>query len=1081
MPAPDTANPSLVGRVAGRAGVDPAGFKLLQQEIGMASKALSTGLLAGVIELGVGSSKVKAIWESIKWGALARAGLAGFAVLAGGALALTGALRKGVKESGLLQAAIDRMNTSKVLGDQFKSFLGGVEAARKRVAELYQFTASSKFDLSEVSDASKALTVLSNGARGGTSDLELMEKVAKATGTGISEVALTYGRLVEATRNGESIDSSIASLKQMGVVTEATANRLAGMSRSGSSASAIMREVDSEFKRVSDSAGELPQTIGELETAIEKARNAMAEKFGAAWVDPERQGLEASLKVWNALAPAAGKFGRNLATITGPAEKLKNSIKETVAESKLFKNIANTAATMAVTLPAVAGLYAMGKGAKRAAKTISNAPRLSDLLPMGQQGLWTSAWKLEKGAAAASNTVTKNVLTGAARGVDLLASGLGHLSTTVIPKVLAGGRLLVGFLGRILPATAILTTAAWLAAKAWDAYADSQERAADAKGMNDAVDASNAKLKEQLALLKTLDDKRALVATKQDDLNVALKKQADVRSDPNATTAQREAADRTVNALRRDVDQVSEGDESKLGMGKSELENAERVRDVRREIKELMWQAEFGTADAAKQALMLAERRRDALEDAAEAVKAASAKPLIEAAESRKSKADAGAVEVARGLEGERKNLIAERDRIATQVLRGGRVDEGPVPEGFLDVLKGELTTIDQKIAANITAWAGLTDDQRKAAEELEAALSGGSKADKLRLQSETAAGIGDNAGASRLMEESKEQRLKEESAASRAAETEAELRPRRAAARNARQDTITTERAAAVDLQGFGAEDKLDQVKLDAIADQRGRLLPVNENDPLAKAERENQERNFSIQEKEIRRDITERARLRARETAAWQAAIDAQKLNATAITEAVKGNYSAAEASRKAAMKIEDAASDVVRREQLRLDGKSPLEIDKMVGDEKKQREQERVDRRENFRIQRTREIEGMELEQGAARGQAGSRDKLQAFKDSEQLRSLINEGIDNNMSAEDSTKLANRQIMASMTPGQGGTQGQGSMGDSLTAIGGGGGFYAGASNDPQIGELKRISELTRVTNTILQQIKDKKVGVN
>src|SRR4051812_27611371 len=108
------ANPSFVGEdkgvVSGLMGkVDVSGFKALRSELQMAEKVLGSGLLMGVTELATGGSKVKAVWESIKWGALARSGLGGVAILTGAFIGLTGAIRSGIRESGILQAALGKL------------------------------------------------------------------------------------------------------------------------------------------------------------------------------------------------------------------------------------------------------------------------------------------------------------------------------------------------------------------------------------------------------------------------------------------------------------------------------------------------------------------------------------------------------------------------------------------------------------------------------------------------------------------------------------------------------------------------------------------------------------------------------------------------------------------------------------------------------------------------------------------------------------------------------------------------------------------------------------------------------------
>jgi hypothetical protein len=156
------ANESYVGRatsaVQQRLNIDDAGFKALKADLAMSNKVLQDGLIMGAITLASGGGKVKAAWEGIKWGWMARAGVAGLAMVTGAAYALAIGIRKGVTESGVLQAALQRLDQTKVLTAQFTSILGSISAARTRVGELFAFVANSKFNFGDVAGASRAIS-----------------------------------------------------------------------------------------------------------------------------------------------------------------------------------------------------------------------------------------------------------------------------------------------------------------------------------------------------------------------------------------------------------------------------------------------------------------------------------------------------------------------------------------------------------------------------------------------------------------------------------------------------------------------------------------------------------------------------------------------------------------------------------------------------------------------------------------------------------------------------------------------------------------------------------------------------------
>ena len=225
-------NPAFVG----------TGLTDLKQALAGLNKGggLEWGGFAGLSELATGASKTKAVIESIKWAAFARAGVAGFMSIVPAAYALMFGIRKAVTESGILQAALQRLGETKVLTAQFTQFLGSVQLARQRVGELYAFVANSKFNMGEAGNASKTLSILTNGAEGSIGSLQMLGRVATATGNSLEELALYYGKFSQQSRNGEDISGTVQALREMGVITESTAASLINLQKSGASASQLM-------------------------------------------------------------------------------------------------------------------------------------------------------------------------------------------------------------------------------------------------------------------------------------------------------------------------------------------------------------------------------------------------------------------------------------------------------------------------------------------------------------------------------------------------------------------------------------------------------------------------------------------------------------------------------------------------------------------------------------------------------------------------------------------------------------------------------------------------------------------------
>lgn len=362
------ANEALVGNIGnsgaeiGSAVAKDTGLRVLKAELGAAGEAMKTGLVVGAFDLASGGSKVKAVWESIKWAALTRAGAAGLGMLLGAFVGVTVGIRSAITASGILQAGLDRLGATKVLTGQFTQFLGSVAAARARVAELYQFVAHSKFNLGEVVESSKALTIMSNGLLGGKKNLEMIGKVATNSGVSLSEIALAYGKLNQQTRNHEDISGTVAALKDMGVVSETSAAKLTMLSQSGASGAAIWSQIEDTFQGVADKTGDSAKSFEELQNQAAKAKTALAEVFGKNFLASETKSLEGTIDIMHGLTPAVGELGKMLSYVTGLIPFMKKQFSD-VSKTDWFATAAKGAVQFALIFPGILAGYHALKGA----------------------------------------------------------------------------------------------------------------------------------------------------------------------------------------------------------------------------------------------------------------------------------------------------------------------------------------------------------------------------------------------------------------------------------------------------------------------------------------------------------------------------------------------------------------------------------------------------------------------------------------------------------------------------------------------------------------------------------------------
>lgn len=1100
------ANESLVGKEGGAAGlgggtskIDLSGLKALRSELQMAEKALGVGLLSGVAELATGGSKVKAIWESIKWGALARAGLAGIALLTGAFFGLTGAIRKGIKEAGLLQGALEKMGTTKMLTTQFTQFLGNVEAARRRVAELYQFVANSKFNIAEVSNASKVLTILSNGALGGQQNLEQLGAISKVTNTDLQELAVTVGQLNNQIRRGENISGSIATLRDMGVISESTADHIRDLSRNGASSTAVWSAVAGELDRVADSAKGIVPSMDELEDRASKARDAMAAKFGEPFLAAERESLQHSIELTEALTPAVARLGQMLAAVTAPAESLKSKFAE-IYKTDWFRDTAKRLTEMALVLPGLAGVFALVRGAGKFGRTTGKTfmgGQEAVTLGEGFSNLWGARPSLnprkalERGSEKLLTSAERLALTNPAlaRGFEFAGKGVHHLANGAGVAGSMLGRL-GGVMMRLLGPIGALLGITYLVTRVMDAYTESVERAQHTEELTKAMASQNAVLDDQIKKMKTLDDHTRLLTDARRALSDAYSEQAAINADPNATDEERAAANAAVANARRNLRRAAQADTSQLAPGTKEIERLQRQVQLQKEIRDIIFQGELARSTGAKQVLMLYERQRDMLKVVAEAAASASSMRPVEEAQGALTAAEDDAQKLHKALQDALKS--------AQDADKGmGILDY--FNKGLDEMWGGEAQTksrVDQARAALEKFEKEGSSEVEKARAALIAAQERGSQADRFDAAATRAekAGRGDVATGLRLKAAELRVTAPEE-AAKAAEEARQQIESLRRAGELRKADLATARAILNVTSETYQAEDKIAQARraglerrraltADVAGGQADKLEALGQHEAAAalRVQQQNFIEEFEQGVAELDREINERARMRTREMASWQATVDARTKNNEAIIAAAKGNFAQADAASRAAQQIEDNQAQVDRAFELKQQGYGRGDIDRIVGGEQRQRESERAARAEAFRASEGRRAQELELA-NAARGIGGgdataARRQLVALRDQDAFRSQLARNMEQlgPGNAAEAARLALRTTSADILAQSQLTRGSGQVADSMAALGLGGGVYAGVEGDPQLAAQKRIGDLTAETNRILVQVERK-----
>ena len=154
--------------------------------------------------------------------------MVGFSSVVGGVVAGLALLKKGFEE------AMEEQRTQA----QFKTLLGGLDAAKKRMEEIKMFklgAAGGLFDVTDIAKASKNLYVLTEGLLDNATSWRIIGDVAAVTGNTMESVAFAIGKAFGMLKEGMPIDRVIMQLTNLGIIGPETTKVLKDLEAAGAS------------------------------------------------------------------------------------------------------------------------------------------------------------------------------------------------------------------------------------------------------------------------------------------------------------------------------------------------------------------------------------------------------------------------------------------------------------------------------------------------------------------------------------------------------------------------------------------------------------------------------------------------------------------------------------------------------------------------------------------------------------------------------------------------------------------------------------------------------------------------------
>ena len=118
---------------------------------------------------------------------------------------------------------------------QFKTLLGSLEKAEKRIKELTDFAATTPFQMPAVVKASKILETLTEGAISTGKGLRMVGDVSAGVGADIDELAVWFGRLYDGLKNNRPVGEAMARLQELGAISGKARGKIEELAASGAS------------------------------------------------------------------------------------------------------------------------------------------------------------------------------------------------------------------------------------------------------------------------------------------------------------------------------------------------------------------------------------------------------------------------------------------------------------------------------------------------------------------------------------------------------------------------------------------------------------------------------------------------------------------------------------------------------------------------------------------------------------------------------------------------------------------------------------------------------------------------------
>ena len=280
-------------------------------------------------------------------------------IAAGLALGFAYKLTFGIGKSETLRRGLEKIARIQYYTPQFAKLLGGLDHAKRRLAEIEKSKAAKVFGFEEAVEGNKRLETLTRGVLSNKAGMALAGDVAAVTGAKFSEVGDILGNLYADIAADRSIDGSVDQLVSLGAVSGAAGDKLKLLQANGASTTQMWVAMQAELAKTKGGLDAAARTMDGLEKQILEAQAANDKAFAAPFEEGKLAGMEAALKLTQALAPAFQTAGKVLSVFYNAMAAVAKGFADVVTAIPILGALLNGLVTGFLALIGILGLFSL--------------------------------------------------------------------------------------------------------------------------------------------------------------------------------------------------------------------------------------------------------------------------------------------------------------------------------------------------------------------------------------------------------------------------------------------------------------------------------------------------------------------------------------------------------------------------------------------------------------------------------------------------------------------------------------------------------------------------------------------------